>query len=82
MILHVNSDATYLSENNSQSRVARYYYLSNTTNNNNAFSNSTYVAMPNGPVHVLCHLMKEVLSSATEAELAGLFYNAKEACPM
>eukprot|EP00543_Licmophora_paradoxa_P008363 CAMPEP_0202442340 /NCGR_PEP_ID=MMETSP1360-20130828/1792_1 /ASSEMBLY_ACC=CAM_ASM_000848 /TAXON_ID=515479 /ORGANISM="Licmophora paradoxa, Strain CCMP2313" /LENGTH=36 /DNA_ID= /DNA_START= /DNA_END= /DNA_ORIENTATION= len=26
--------------------------------------------------------MKEVLSSAVEAELAGLFHNGKEACPM
>jgi hypothetical protein len=38
--------------------------------------------MPNGPVHVLCQLMKEVVSSAVEAELAGLLHNAKEVCPM
>ena len=82
MILHVESDASYLSEQNARSRVAGYYYLSNNTVNNTAFDDSAYVAMPNGPIHVLCHLMKEVLSSAAEAELAGLFHNAKEACPM
>eukprot|EP00543_Licmophora_paradoxa_P008954 CAMPEP_0202442418 /NCGR_PEP_ID=MMETSP1360-20130828/1882_1 /ASSEMBLY_ACC=CAM_ASM_000848 /TAXON_ID=515479 /ORGANISM="Licmophora paradoxa, Strain CCMP2313" /LENGTH=71 /DNA_ID=CAMNT_0049057793 /DNA_START=23 /DNA_END=238 /DNA_ORIENTATION=- len=26
--------------------------------------------------------MKEVMSSAAEAELAGLFHNGKDACPM
>ena len=82
MILHVESDASYLSESKARSRVAGYYYLSNNTKNNTTFANAEYVAMPNGPIHVLCQLMKEVVSSAAEAELAGLFHNAKEACPM
>jgi hypothetical protein len=82
MILHVESDASYLSERNARSRVAGYYYLSNSTNNNTVFEDESYVAMPNGPVHVLCQIMREVLSSAAEAELAGLFHNAKETCPM
>jgi hypothetical protein len=71
-----------LSENGARSRVAGYYYLSNTTHNNTSFTDPDYVAMPNGPVHVLCQLMKEIVSSAAEEELAGLFHNAKEACPM
>jgi hypothetical protein len=82
MVLHIESDASYLSEKNARSRVAGYYYLSNNTNNNNTFTDPMYVAMPNGPVHVLCQLMKEVVSSAAEAEIAGMFHNAKEACPM
>ena len=28
-----------------------------------------------------CHVLKEVVSSAAEAELGALFYNSKEACP-
>ena len=82
MVLHLESDASYLSEKNAKSRVAGYYYLSNNTHNNHVFTDPMYVAPPNGPVHVLCNLMKEVVSSAAEAELAGLFHNAKEACPM
>ena len=37
---------------------------------------------PNGAVHILCHIMREVLSSAAEAELGALFHNGKEACPL
>jgi hypothetical protein len=36
----------------------------------------------NGTIHVPCHIMREVLSSATKAELAGVFHNGKEACPL
>ena len=32
---------------------------------------------PNGAVHVLCHIMREVLSSAAEAELGALFHNCQ-----
>ena len=32
----------------------------------------------NGPIYVLCRIMKMVLSSASEAEYGGLFINAKE----
>lgn len=33
----------------------------------------------NGPIYVLCHVLREVCSSASEAELAGLFHNGKDA---
>ena len=36
----------------------------------------------NGAVHVLCKVMKEVLSSASEAEFGALFHNGKDACPI
>ena len=36
----------------------------------------------NGAVHVLCKIMREVLSSAAEAEFGGLFHNGKDAVPM
>jgi hypothetical protein len=35
----------------------------------------------NGPINVPCKILKEVLSSAAEAELAGLYGNGKEAVP-
>jgi hypothetical protein len=34
--------------------------------------------MSNGPVNVLSNIMREVLASASEAELAALFHNGKE----
>jgi hypothetical protein len=38
--------------------------------------------MANGAVNVLCTVMREVLASAAEAELAALFHNGREACPL
>jgi hypothetical protein len=80
MVLWVESDASYLSEPKGRSRAGGFHYLSD------------YPAAPpktkdkplptNGPVNVMCHIMHEVLSSATEAELGALFHNCKEACPM
>ncbi len=52
-----------------------YFFLTNkTTSHFGPFK-------PNGAVHVLCHIMREVLSSAAEAELGNLFHNGKEGCP-
>ena len=36
----------------------------------------------NGAIFVLSHIIKNVLASATEAELGALFYNAGEATPI
>ena len=76
MILAVESDASYLSVVKGRSRAAGYFFLTNKL----ASPTSTY--KPNGAVHVLCHIMREVLSSAAEAELGALFHNGKEACPL
>jgi hypothetical protein len=76
MILAVESDASYLSVVKGRSRAAGYFFLTNKL----ALPTSPY--KPNGAVHVLCHIMREVLSSAAEAELGALFHNGKEACPL
>ena len=74
MILHIESDASYLTAPKARSRVGGYHYLSTHPSSQNTPSN--------GAVTVLCQIMREVVSSAAEAELAGLFLNAKEACPI
>jgi hypothetical protein len=76
MVLAVESDASYLSVVKARSRAAGYFYLTNTP------ANASDAFKPNGAVHVLCHIMREVLSSAAEAELGALFHNGKEACPL
>jgi hypothetical protein len=82
MILHVESNASYLSETKARSRIAGYHYLSD------APTDPTKAPLPdapspplNGPINVVCKIMREVLSSAAETELGGLFYNGKEAVP-
>jgi hypothetical protein len=76
MLLAVESDASYLSVVKGRSRAAGYFFLTNKP----ISTQGPY--KPNGAVHVLCHIMREVLSSAIEAELGALFHNGKEACPL
>ena len=71
MILRVNSDAAYLVCPNARSRAGGYYFLSNTTG-------TTF----NGPIYVLAKIIKNVMASASEAEIAGLFMNAQKAVPI
>jgi hypothetical protein len=80
MVLHVDSDASYLSASKARSRAAGYHFLSSKPvepPDPNAPPPPT-----NGPITVLCTIMREVVSSASEAELAALFHNGKEACPI
>ena len=68
MLLKVHSDAAYLVAENTQSRAAGHFYLSN-----------LYDDINNGVIHTLYQLLKMVVASAAEAELAALFQNCQEA---
>ena len=63
MILALHSDASYLTEPNSRSRAAGHFYL---TKNNNK-------DLDNGAVLTLSKIIKHVMSSASEAEVAALY---------
>jgi hypothetical protein len=69
MILAVHSDASYLSEPKARSRAGGHFFL------------STNAEMPpnNGAILNLARVIKNVMASATEAELAALYINAREA---
>jgi hypothetical protein len=83
MILWIESNASYLSKTKAQSRAAGYYYLSNKPTNPDQPPAPTDMSPPmNGTIVVPCKVMREVLSSASEAELAALFYNGKEGAPL
>jgi hypothetical protein len=75
MQLAIKSDASYLSVSKARSPVAGFFYL---ISNLGLPTSGPY----NGPIHLYCCVMKEVLSSAAEAELGALFHNSKEACPL
>jgi hypothetical protein len=72
MILAVHTDASYLSEQGSKSRAAGHFYLINT--NDEDFNN--------GALLTLTSVIKHVMSSASEAEQAALFYGCKQAVPL
>jgi len=76
MVLALDSDASYLSVSKARSRAAGFYFLTSLPPTSDA-------ALPiNGAIHVLCHIMRNVVSSAAEAELGALFLNGKDACPL
>jgi hypothetical protein len=72
----IESDASFLSVIKACSRTAGYFYLTNRQ------TKPTEAFKPNGAIHVLCHIMRKVLSSAAEAGLGALCHNGKEACPL
>jgi hypothetical protein len=72
MILALDTDGSYLSEPEGKSRAAAYCYL--TKQNDPDFHN--------GAVLVLSAIIKHVMASASETELAALFYGCKEAIPL
>ena len=69
MVLAVHSDAGYLNEPKARSRAGGHFFLSN---NNDIPPN-------NGAVLNIAHIIKHVMSSATEAEMAALYIMAREA---
>ena len=78
MILHIISDASYLSESGARSRLGGYFFLSHNikTPPTPEDPNPTF----NGPVLVNSSIIQVVVSSAAEAEFGALFYNAKDGC--
>ena len=69
MILAVHSDASYLSEPKARSRAGGHFFL----------SDNGEIPQNNGAILNIAHIIKHVMSSATEAELAALYIMAKEA---
>jgi hypothetical protein len=72
MILAVHTDASYLSEQNGKTCVSAHFYLTN--HNNKEFNNGTILR--------LSSIIKHVMTSASKAELAALYYGCKLAFPI
>ena len=70
MILHVHSDASYLTEPRARSRVGGHFYMSDKQSQSNKL---------NGPILSIGKILRPVLASAAEAEVGALFHNCQEA---
>jgi hypothetical protein len=70
MILHIHSDASYLSGNEAKSRAGGFFYMGSSTN--------TDKKLTNGAILIIRRVLKHVMSSAAEAEIGAVFINAKE----
>jgi hypothetical protein len=70
MILHIHSDASYLSEKEAKSRSGGFFYMGSSTN--------TDKKLTNGEILIISKVLKHAMSSAAEAEIGAVFINAKE----
>ena len=90
MVLRVYSDTSYLSVSKGRSRAAGYFYLSSVMPSDNCDTpvkpSANFKLAPNtdppppwnGAVHVMCSIIANVMSSATEAEIAAVFKSCQE----
>jgi hypothetical protein len=72
MILAAHSDASFLTETRSHSRAGSHIFL----------SEDDPVPRNNGPVLIISQILKFVMASAAEAELAALYTTAREMIPL
>ena len=73
MIIRCDSDAAYLVAPKARSRAGGYIFLGN------ADSNTQII---NAPIMVIATILKMVVSSAAEAEVAALYHCARELVPL
>ena len=75
MILHIDSDASYLSEPEACSRTRGHYYLRSLPTDPKKSPNLP--PPENGTIHTECRILKHVGASAGEVEVRGLFHNGQ-----
>ena len=71
MILNIDSNAAYLVASKARSRASGFYYMGN--------KNKQLI---NGPVASNTKIIKNVMSSASDAEIGALYMNDKLTVPM
>jgi hypothetical protein len=77
MLLEIPSDASYLSAPKACSRAGGLHFLGNKIDTSHPDSPPP---PPNSAIHVLSNIMRNVLDSATEAQVGALFHNAQDSC--
>lgn len=75
MILHIHTDASYLSESEARSRAAGFFFLSTKPDPNET-------PPINGPIHIVSTIMRNVMASAGEAQVGATFLNSQQACAL
>ena len=75
MLLHIHSDGSYLSAPKAWSRAGGHYFLTNK-------HRDPSTCMHNGAIYVLAKILKNVMSSAAEAEIGATFENGTAALPI
>jgi hypothetical protein len=73
MILHIHSDASYLSVSNTRSRLGGLFFLGNKSPEQDKL---------NGSILNVASVIKSVVSSAAESEVGACFHNAQSGAPL
>ena len=71
MVLAVHSDASYLSESKARSRAGGHFFM----------SSDRQMPPNNGPVLILCQIIRAVMPSACEVEIGAMYMNVREVVP-
>ena len=69
MILHVASDASYICKERARSRAGVHFFLADRLVKNG--DKPPNLLTNNGAIHTLCQIIKNVMSSAAEAEIGA-----------
>jgi hypothetical protein len=73
MILHIHSDASYLSVSNARSRLGGLFFLGNKSPEQDTL---------NGSILNVAAVIKNVVTSAAESEVGACFHNAQSGAPL
>eukprot|EP00957_Ditylum_brightwellii_P208666 15358432-Ditylum_brightwellii.AAC.1 len=73
MVLHIHSDASYMSAEEACSRAGGHFYLSAASADPK--KEPAMQPPPNRPAHTVCEVICNMMSSATEAEIGALYVN-------
>jgi hypothetical protein len=65
MILHIHSDASYLSEKEAKSKTGGFFYMGSSTN--------TDKKLTNGAILIISKVLKHVMSLTAEQKLEQFF---------
>jgi hypothetical protein len=73
MILHIHSNASYLSVSNARSRLGGLFFLGNKSPEQETL---------NGSIFNVAAIIKNVVASAAESEVGACFHNAQSGAPL
>ena len=80
MVLHIHSDASYLSKPQARSRAGGHYFLGDTRPDMS--KPPTTCPRLNGPIHSISQIMSNVMGLAAEADIGAAYINGQEAVPI
>ena len=80
MVLHIHSNASYLSEPKARIRAGSYYFLGNCYPVSHQPPSGKYAII--GPIFTISKILSNVMASAAKAEIGATVLNGQESIPI